>query len=320
MTDDPPPAIPPDPAPSITDLPVPSIADLPAPSTANPPAPMWSTVAQHGMVLHQAQPRAPGPIKTNYPQSNRVSCYNILMGGDLNIEAQPAKIVPTLPGDKCLGYALPPNSTVAEFKKAAYELPTNSGAQYVVSPYRGIGILSLSDFEDLEIARKSTLMLKGIPVQVCHLIAYTPRLYRVTMRGLKISAASKDTIGMAVKKIDAAMMAFGIVQDISLEIDVNKGRYYISDSAELIILLNDEKNLPSIVTIDKATVTLTGKCVDAFCMYCKQPGHLLDKCPTRPGNKKHSHMAGEREVSKPTAPSAPPSKRNRRAKRQPHQA
>ncbi|KAJ2867426.1 hypothetical protein GGI22_001062, partial [Coemansia erecta] len=140
------------------------------------------------------------------------------------------------------------------------------------------------------------------------------------MRGLKISAASKDTIKMAVKKIDAAMLAFGIVQDISLEIDVNKGRYYISDSAELIILLNDEKNLPSIVTIDKATVTLTGKCVDAFCMYCKQPGHLLDKCPTRPGNKKHSHMAGEREVSKPTAPSAPPSKRNRRAKRQPHQA
>ncbi|KAJ1890479.1 hypothetical protein LPJ81_005929 [Coemansia sp. IMI 209127] len=255
MTDVPPPATP-------TDL-VPGPAAPPDPPTsiADGTGPMWSVVDQHGLVQRPSQQRATGPPRTSYSTINRVSCFNVLMGEDLNLKAQPAKLVSSLPGDFCQGYYAPPSISTDDIMEACCDLPFKCGGMVVMIPHSGITVLSLESAEDLAVACKSQLFVKGVPLQTCRVIAYQPRLFRVSVRGFKIPIVTKDSIVTMVKRIDTAMTAFGVVKDLVIDVIERNGKYCILNNAWVTILLNDEKNLPSTILIDNAIVTLSGKCV-----------------------------------------------------------
>ncbi|KAJ1890492.1 hypothetical protein LPJ81_005926, partial [Coemansia sp. IMI 209127] len=247
MTDVPPPATP-------TDL-VPGPAAPPGPPTsiADGTGPMWSVVDQHGLVQRPSQQRATGLPKTSRSILRGVSCFNVLMGEDLNLDAKPAKIVSSLPGDFCLGYFTLPNISSYDIMDASLDLPTKYGGMFVMLPHLGISVLSWADAEDLATACKSQLFVKGVPLQTCRVIAKQPRLFRVSIRGFKPPSVTKDSIIALVKRIDAAMTVFGVVKDLVINVQEYEGRYGILDNAWVTILLNDEKNLPSTILIDNAT-------------------------------------------------------------------
>ncbi|KAJ1784515.1 hypothetical protein LPJ59_006337, partial [Coemansia sp. RSA 2399] len=312
MTDDPMPVIPPDPTP------VPAGPPDPPPCIADGTGPLWSVVAQKGLVQHPPQQRPTGPPRTSYYTINRVSCFNVLMGEDLDLNAQPAKLVSSLPGKFCQGYFTPTNISCNDIRLASLDLPTKYGGMTSVIPHSGISVLRWADAEDMAVASKNQLVVKGVPLQTCRVIEYHPRLFRVIVRGFSVPIVTKDSIMTLVKRIDAAMMAFGVVQDLLLDIVEKNGKFNLLDSASVTILLNDEKNLPSTITIDKIIVTLSGNCVEPYCVYCKQTGHVRDKCPTRPGNKKHGQEETVDVEVQPVAPApaVPPQKRPKKAKKQ----
>ncbi|KAJ1801277.1 hypothetical protein LPJ59_000427 [Coemansia sp. RSA 2399] len=313
MTDDPIPVIPPDPAPA------PAGPPGPPPCIADGTGPLWSVVAQKGLVQRPPQQRPTGLPRTSYSTINRVSCFNVLMGEDPNMNAQPAKLVSSLPGAFCQGYYAPPSISTDDIMEACCDLPLKCGGMVVMIPHSGITVLSLESAEDLAVASKNQLVVNGVPLQTCRVIEYHPLLARVTVRGFRIPSVNKDSIMTLVRKIDTAMMAFGIVKDLIISvIRKGNGNYFILDNASVTILLNDEKNLPSTITIDKTTVTLSGKKVEPYCVYCKQTGHIRDKCPTRPQNKKHGQeeTVDTEVLPGAPAPAVPPQKRPKKAKKQ----
>ncbi|KAJ1801215.1 hypothetical protein LPJ59_000459 [Coemansia sp. RSA 2399] len=311
MTDVLTPAIPPDPAPALAPANPPS----PVPGIAKGTGPSWSAVVQNGLNQRQPQYRDPTPF-----QGKKFSCANVLMGGKINMDLKPARIIPNdpnAPGEYCLGYLVPLNTTYDELRYAASDLPTQYGSRADLTPHSGLGTISFNRKDDMEVACKAPLLIRGAEMPMCRLITYSPSLYRISMRGLKIPTGSMEEIEMFVRKIDATMSAYGVVQDIVIDILERGGRLFPHPRAEIIIRLNEDKAIPCTATIANTMVTLTGKCVEPFCIYCKTAGHLVDKCPTRPTNKKHGHTATAREELQPAALYAPPPRASKRAKKQP---
>ncbi|KAJ1908020.1 hypothetical protein LPJ81_000362 [Coemansia sp. IMI 209127] len=176
------------------------------------------------------------------------------------MDLKPARIIPNdpnAPGEYCLGYLVPLNTTYDELRYAASDLPTQYGSRADLTPHSGLGTISFNRKDDMEVACKAPLLIRGAEMPMCRLITYSPSLYRISMRGLKIPTGSMEEIEMFVRKIDATMSAYGVVQDIVIDILERGGRLFPHPRAEIIIRLNEDKAIPCTATIANTMVTLT---------------------------------------------------------------
>ncbi|KAJ2332662.1 hypothetical protein GGI00_002690, partial [Coemansia sp. RSA 2681] len=272
--------------------------------------------------LPTAQASAPPPARVTTPQlPNRIqrtyfSIYHLLEDRTLNLSEPPVKIVSTLPFTEfSCNYAIPVGTKDDEFSQAIVEAKNAGGpmakitmVHAAVNPSSGIGIVAVGTAEDYALLQQVTVMLNGTPLRPKRIVEYKESHAHFFISGLKVTSFTKRA-----KDIVEALSPYGEIVDIICDrID-----FVTYGHAKVILDMTLATSIPSSLLIGGSIARITGRRAEVNCNYCKQSGHVKDKCPKRPGNKKHA--PSDRVSSAPAAvPSPPPTAPNMPSNTQAH--
>ncbi|KAJ2371654.1 hypothetical protein IW150_004495 [Coemansia sp. RSA 2607] len=100
--------------------------------------------------------------------------------------------------------------------------------------------------------------------------------------------------------VNNAMSSYGRILDIVL---YKKGTF-LSDAAQVVIEMAEDKTIDGIIHTDDYIVHAVGKRVSKGCTYCKKEGHARAECPDRPQTKRERQQqaAHSRQQSAPDSP------------------
>ncbi|KAJ2829939.1 hypothetical protein GGI24_002022 [Coemansia furcata] len=256
-------------------------------STENGPS--FSAVAAQGHIrMGGSIPRstpAKRPMYTKYPLI-QFSTLGLLSDRPLNVDEPPVKVMANAPvADHCCIYVLPTDITAEEFGAAVADaskvtpMSNISWPHVKVSPLHGLGTIGVENAEELAILSEATIRVRGQPLIPKHIVQYKDSYAYILITRLAITSFAKRT-----KDIAEVLSPYGKIVDIIFE----RQERTIHDHIKVILDRTNDKSIPCRLMISSTEAVLSGRKVEVFCNYCRTSGHYKDKCPIRPGNKKHA--------------------------------
>ncbi|KAJ2793191.1 hypothetical protein H4S07_007129, partial [Coemansia furcata] len=148
-----------------------------------------------------------------------------------------------------------------------------------VSPHHGLGTIGVENAEELDILSEATIRVRGQPLIPKRVVQYKDSYAYILVTRLAITSFAKRT-----KDIAEVLSPYGKIVDIIFE----RQERTIHDHVKVILDRTNDKSIPCRLMIGSTEAILSGRKVEVFCNYCRTSGHYKDKCPIRPGNKKHA--------------------------------
>ncbi|KAJ2825151.1 hypothetical protein GGI24_003238 [Coemansia furcata] len=192
------------------------------------------------------------------------STIGILSGRAHKMDEPPVNIMADAPvGDHCCIYALPTNTSLEEFSEAIT-------AACQVEPMSRINwpLIKVSPHHGMGTIRVDTAEELAILSEAT-----------IRVRGQPI----------APKRVVQYKDSYAYILTMY-------------DHVKVILDRTTDTPIPCRLMIGSTEAVLSGRKVESFCNYCRKSGHFKDKCPIRPGNKKH--VATVEEVMDEAAPAS----------------
>ncbi|KAJ2361914.1 hypothetical protein IW150_007132, partial [Coemansia sp. RSA 2607] len=251
------------------------------------------------------------PAKPRIDRGKAFSALHLVDAPDTSITREnetavlPLRIVSNQHDYTNLSYQVPPNATRGEFIEAFNATPVViTGSNHVhLYPKDNLAIVRFTNVDDHATFKSATVTMRGQPLQQRAFKTYNPRISFVTLYGL-MEADAKT----AASIINNAMTKYGQILDIVL---YKKGTF-LSDTAQVVIEMDESTTIDGIIAAEDYIVHAVGKRVSKGCTYCKKEGHIRAECPARPQTKRDRQQHND----KPQQQSTPDSPQNEtRAKR-----
>ncbi|KAJ2055335.1 hypothetical protein GGI17_006676, partial [Coemansia sp. S146] len=205
------------------------------------------------------------------PKLVKFSTFNTLSGGELSYKELPPQVVGEIPYTRYCAYDIPIGISKIDWMTACFRVPTTVMKQTATNLRTNIGIVAVSNDEDLAILEATTLMVKGKPVPHKRIVVHKDSLVYVYISGL--DAAPFESL---TRDIYDALSFYGTILDIEFEAlgncSTSKARALIDVTAT---------SIPGVVWIRGKKLNLSGKTVELRCTYCKESGHPNEDCPKK---------------------------------------
>ncbi|KAJ1836815.1 hypothetical protein LPJ73_007597, partial [Coemansia sp. RSA 2703] len=283
-------------------------------STAAPESqgPSWATVAschlpanagQRGSSQNVQNASATAPTKPCIDRGKAFSAIHLVNTPEATITRTnetavlPLRIVSNQHEYTNLSYQVPPNTTRNEFIEAFSATPVViTGSNHVhLYPKDNLVVVRFTNEDDHAMFKAATVSMRGQPLQQCAFQTYNPQITFVTLYSLmEADAKTAATI------VNNAMSSYSRILDIVL----NKKGTFLSDAAQVVIEMAEDKTIDGIIHTDEYIVHAVGKSVSKGCTYCKKEGHARAECPDHPQTKRERQQqaAHLRQQSAPDSP------------------
>ncbi|KAJ1861754.1 hypothetical protein LPJ73_000943, partial [Coemansia sp. RSA 2703] len=286
-----------------------------------PQGPSWATVASRHLPANAGQrgsshnvqntSATAAPAKPRIDRGKAFSALHLVDVPETTITRAnetailPLHIVSNQHDYTNLSYQVPPNATRSEFIEAFNATPVViTGSNHVhLYPKDNLAIVRFTNEDDHATFKSATVTMRGQPLQQRAFKTYNPCISFVTLYGL-MEADAKTAAGI----INNAMTKYGQILDIVL---YKKGTF-LSDTAQVVIEMDESMTIDGIIAAEDYIVHAVGKRVSKGCTYCKKEGHVRAECPARPQTKRDR----QQQNNMPHQQSTPDSPQNEaRAKR-----
>ncbi|KAJ2109536.1 hypothetical protein GGI16_000690 [Coemansia sp. S142-1] len=222
------------------------------------------------------------------------SGLELISGGVLNADEPPVKIMANVPftGHFCT-YAIPTDVSPDEFAEAVddacrtEQMNGITWPHFQISPSQGVAGIGVRNAEELAILKEAQILVRGKPLAPKRVAAF-----KDSHAYILITQMAVDSFETKAKDIAAALSPYGDIVDIIFE----RCGQAVYNHAKVILDKKPDMSIPSRLQIGPNLAILSGKKVEYYCNYCRQAGHFKDKCPVRPGNKKHAASEDETPI------------------------